>query len=96
MIEGLDKGTIIAICSFLGLLVAIIVPLITFAVNMLLGPVKAEQKQLQNGQSRLEKGQAVLKTELQKEFQTGQAVKTELKNLKDMINLLLKDKWEGK
>ena len=54
MIEGLDKGTIIALCSFLGILVAIMVPLITFAVNMLLTPVKAEQKELKNGQARLE------------------------------------------
>ena len=82
MIEGLDKGTIIALCAFLGLLVSIMVPLMTFAVNMLLAPVKAEQKELKNGQALLKK-----------DFQNGQALlKKDFQNLENKLDLILKNR----
>ena len=77
----LVMSTIIALCAVMAGL--------GFIFNILLGPVKETQaalktevRELQKGQVRLEKGQALLKTELQKDFQ----------NLESKLNLLLKDK----
>ncbi len=84
MIQGLDPATIIALCAF--------VTVLGLIFNMLLAPVKAEQKELKNGQVRfeadlkeLQKGQVRFEADL-KELQKGQV------RLEDKIDLLLKEK----
>ncbi len=79
MFQGLDPVTIIALCA----LITVLWTAMGFIVNMLLAPVKAEQKDLKK---ELKNGQALLKLELQKDFQNG------LARLERKIDLLLKAK----
>ncbi len=78
MLRGLDPASILAVCALLGGWGI----MVDWRIDSRLAPVKAEQKELKSGQARLERGQALLKTELQKDFQ----------NLENKLDLLLKEK----
>ncbi len=64
MLEGLDPATIIALCALMSVLWTVM----GFIVNMLLAPVRADVKEMQKGQARIEKefrdGQARLENKL--------------------------------